>query len=361
MSPQTINRHSRASARFRHSRAGGNPVRNNSGTHHQQRHPRPAFTLIELVLVLAIIGILASALLGALYSTQEAARAQRTKVTIAKLDSAIRAQWDTYRTRRVAINRGTAEGARAFAARQLQARWDLQRAEMPDRFEDIRDDPAGANNPMTLAYKDAIDGFRIAQNARKGTSLDFASYLSAIIATNKSSECLYLTITVGMNPMDEIKFIEAEIGDTDDDGMPEFIDGYGEPINFLRWAPGFISDIQKPNPELWPDPFDPLGVGRQVTGGPTPEISPPNNPPSTSYGYLMYPLIYSAGPDGAGALMLLGSVDTSVPENQALLKNPYSFYDFNGNPYQRGALNPGDTTEGGGPYDNIHNHLLGTR
>ncbi len=39
-------------------------------------------------------------------------------------------------------------------------------------------------------------------------------------------------------------FGENSIGDTDGDGAPEFVDGWGHPINFLRWAPGFESQIQ---------------------------------------------------------------------------------------------------------------------
>ncbi len=39
-------------------------------------------------------------------------------------------------------------------------------------------------------------------------------------------------------------FKESEIGDTDGDGAPEFLDGWKHPISFLRWAPGFDSQIQ---------------------------------------------------------------------------------------------------------------------
>ena len=35
------------------------------------------------------------------------------------------------------------------------------------------------------------------------------------------------------------QFSQSEIGDTDHNGYPEFLDGWGKPIFFLRWAPGF--------------------------------------------------------------------------------------------------------------------------
>ncbi len=324
------------------------------------------FTLVELAIVMAIIAMLASALLGALYSSQEKARADRTKATIAKLDSVIRSHWETYRTRRVNVARGNSEAARPFAARQLQARWDLQRAELPDRYDDICTpsgsslnpvDPGGLNSSLQAAYIEAIAAMGVAHGESNA-----ANYLSTTIrATNQSAECLYLVVTVGMVPEDEIKFLDTEIGDTDNDGMPEFIDGYGEPINFLRWAPGFISDIQGPDPVRWPDPLDPLGVGRTVPGGQPALLQPAGSPPDNTYGFLLYPLIYSRGPDGAGALMLLGQVDTSDPQVALAMRNPYSFYDYNGNPYQRGAYNAEEAAEGGGMDDNIHNHLLGSR
>ena len=39
-------------------------------------------------------------------------------------------------------------------------------------------------------------------------------------------------------------FTEGEIGDVDNDGMPEILDPWGVPIYFLRWAPGFRGDLQ---------------------------------------------------------------------------------------------------------------------
>ena len=39
------------------------------------------------------------------------------------------------------------------------------------------------------------------------------------------------------------------IGDTDDDGAPEFLDGWGRPIEFIRWPTGFAerSDLMSGN------------------------------------------------------------------------------------------------------------------
>jgi len=306
-----------------------------------------AFTLIELLVVLAIIGILASILLGALYASQEKARADQTRKTITKLDALIRAHWDTYRTRRVALTRGNTESTRAFAARQLRERWALQRAEMPDRYSDIYDIPTV--NALRLAYVDAIDFY----NQLYDSSMSASDYLELIKESNQSAECLFLTITVGLNGLDEVQFTESEIGDTDNDGMPEFLDGYGQPINFLRWAAGFESELQPRNPETSPDPLDPLGVGRKLNGQ-SAIVTPTGGGGDDDYGFKLYPLIYSVGPDGEGAIMLLGMVSGD---------NPYNFYlyDGDGKDYQLGSPMPDGPNLEGGWFDNTFNHYLGGR
>lgn len=312
------------------------------------RRTSRAFTLVELLIVLAIIAILASLVLGALYASQEKAKAEQTRRTIAKLDSIIRARWDTYRTRRVNIApRDKNENFRTYARTQLLARWALQRGDLPDRYSDIFNP-----NPSTLAdaYKEAIQYFRDLYNVQNDPDVSLNDYLELIDDENQSAECLYLIVTVGLNPGDLVQFSESEVGDTDGDGMPEFLDGYGQPISFLRWAPGFESDLQPRNPRTSPDPLDPLGVARNV--GKSPLVKPSNGSPDPDdFGFKLYPLIFSPGPDGENGILLLGeSVGT----------NPYEFYEYKSYGYfQRGAPVPESELGEGGRFDNIYNHYLG--
>ena len=53
--------------------------------------------------------------------------------------------------------------------------------------------------------------------------------------------------------------------DTDGDGMKEILDAWGNPIEFLRWAPGLRSLIQDGDP-AHADPFDPRGVYSDLDG-----------------------------------------------------------------------------------------------
>ena len=59
------------------------------------------------------------------------------------------------------------------------------------------------------------------------------------------AECLYLIVTLAGGEDARTQFSADEVGDTDGNGLYEFIDGWGRPIYFLRWAPGFNdSDLQ---------------------------------------------------------------------------------------------------------------------
>ena len=89
-------------------------------------------------------------------------------------------------------------------------------------------------------------------------------------ADYEDAECLYLILNTGLTD-DTVagELINPEnVGDADADGMPEFQDAWGRPIRFIRWAPGFISDLQPYDLVNSPtdphftaknhDPFDPL-------------------------------------------------------------------------------------------------------
>jgi prepilin-type N-terminal cleavage/methylation domain-containing protein len=59
---------------------------------HSAIWPRPAFTLMELLVVMMIMTLLAGLALSAMAGATEAAREQRTRAIIAKIDQLIMAQ-----------------------------------------------------------------------------------------------------------------------------------------------------------------------------------------------------------------------------------------------------------------------------
>ena len=79
------------------------------------------------------------------------------------------------------------------------------------------------------------------------------------------------------------------MGDIDNDRAPEFWDGWGRPIGFLRWAAGYSSAIQSQDASLNPDAMDPYNVSTKSAY--------PSSVNQTDYG--LTPLIFSSGPNGA--------------------------------------------------------------
>jgi prepilin-type N-terminal cleavage/methylation domain-containing protein len=65
------------------------------------------------------------------------------------------------------------------------------------------------------------------------------------------SEMLYALLVEGLSPLgsflDRDEFTDREVQDTDDDGMPEFVDAWGKPLQFYRWPIHYtsINDTQK--------------------------------------------------------------------------------------------------------------------
>jgi hypothetical protein len=239
--------------------------------------------------------------------------------------------------------------------------------ELPDRYKDLEFTPTINVSSQRTAYNRKIEVMRQRFNAKNGTSDNFSQYLTRIQTNNQSSECLYLIITVGLDADDRAVFKNRDIGDTDADGMPELLDGWGNPIEFIRWAPGFVSDLQPLNPTTGlPDPldnhdaFDPLKL---QTSLPSPKNQPPlasgeTAPPA--WGFNLVPLLVSPGPDGNSGYGLYFLFDPATDATTLSKENdPYSRYKDSTNTYRwRGEV---DLSNGVVNEDNIHNHLIGTR
>lgn len=318
---------------------------------------RPGFTLVELLLVITIIGILASLALGALWHAETRARTARTQALVNKLHAQIMLRWESYRTRRLPIDlqrlavqrlqrppyncsqqdavsivyRGHDTNGNPFPYRRVLAEtrlWalrELMRMELPQTFEEIAiGSLQGLPVPsVTWAYRNRL--------------------LSAPQATPKyqGAECLYMIITLGMDTsLGGERFSARDVGDKDGDGLPEFHDAWGEPISFLRWAPGFVSELQ-------PLPRDPIGDHDPFDPH---KVDPPpgdNGPPR---GYRLLPLVYSSGPDE------LDEINTDIQLLPSQQSQPEK--DGPNDPYVRDVNNGkqrGQPLEPGWQ-DNIHSH-----
>jgi prepilin-type N-terminal cleavage/methylation domain-containing protein len=327
---------------------------------------RRGFTLIELGVVVAIIGVLISLVLVASAEGVQRARVRATQATITKLDAGVTERLDSILNMRVepngahqymaAVYPGTTAGPWGLpseARAQVIAQHDLVKSELPDVFVINAGDPWYPLNFAGLAYPDPTvgatsanrDAFLLPLGHFVGGTLTFgnegyqvgsihpttsapinlgpganwiipatinnppvqtvntrlnstgiygASYtarasfnqllgvsprgydmvdndgnqfideltpaetgmsageITAILTrlsnhqhTTARSEVLYALLIGGQGPMGAIftteDFGPTEIGDTDDDGLPEFLDAWGKPLQFYRWPIHFSS------------------------------------------------------------------------------------------------------------------------
>lgn len=324
---------------------------------------RRAFTLVELLIVIAIVALMASLSLAGLWRATTLAKVRHTQALIAKLHDRVMARWAELRDRRLPIDPATAfqnaYGVAPTNARHLQigrvlAKRELIRLELPQRWQDIIDNTVILPPNYTTSIRE--------------------SYRANAVPTPpgndafEGSECLYLIVTVGQDDDPSLveQFSRDDVGDVDGDGNPEFIDAWGRPIQFLRWAPGFlidplslrnISDVQRPidatdlvnNPPKGGDAMNPWRVNVDAPA----QVGPRYDPDLT-------PLVYSAGPDGVFDIWH----GMSLYANTAELNDPYftstaaaSLNMQAGQPMTPLTSSPGEV----GYVDNIHNHAQGAR
>ncbi len=320
--------------------------RNPAFIHKRNGAIRNGVTLIELLVTMAIIAILSTVIVGASTSAIEAARRARTKTMIVKLHTLLMERYESYQTRRVDVNTSNMSGQQAADVRLLGVR-ELMKLEMPDRWSDVIADSVPDANPLFVGVipPTVLGSLPSLTSAYRRRYFNLRTNDGIRIRSNQGAECLYMIIMLATGDGEaRTLFGQQDIGDTDGDGAPEFLDGWGNSIQFIRWPAGFVdeSELMSGDADADHDPFDPFRRDQEGTGSSSFELS--DNKPA----YRLVPLLYSRGSDGETDLV----VDTGA----VVELDPYAAK--YGTPNTQLGTVRDTENDGEGWHDNIHNHLL---
>ena len=261
---------------------------------------RRAFTLIEILVVLTIIGIMVTMMGAVITNTMKKAREAATISLIQKieglLDERIKGfdrmiksrDFQRYiETRKKTLERGEDINGNSvldpgedtngnavldrgiygvsFDVIEAVTRKDFMRQNFPQRYEDmtpltttglLANVPTAILTDPTLVPEDTnVNGV-----LNPGEDLNGNGKLDGYIhykhlnppppllpRETESAALLYFAITrmqiFGVPPVGESEFSTSEVRDTDGDGLLEFIDGWGRPLRFYRWP----TRLLKPN------------------------------------------------------------------------------------------------------------------
>ncbi len=263
---------------------------NDSFTGSAFRAVRRGFTLTELLLVIIIVAILAAMTMTVQRSAVETTRRERTAAPIRKIDAALTSAYEKYQYRKPDVGSyidqienaliesyarsGTDfKGLPQTEQKRIVYNWVLDRIrrtwiewcetrfiysdedapsidnqfapyilrtitlrellllDFPDCFDEVEYEPRMNDSPVHLTYQRYLETLR--QTAETAPDGDISADLLYLIVMNTSPE------TRGT-------FLERETADTNGNGIPEFVDGWGNPIRFIRWAPALPESNRQP-------------------------------------------------------------------------------------------------------------------
>ena len=250
----------------------------------QSPNNRRAFTLLELLMVVAIIGLMMSMSVVVMLGFMDQAEEEATSATIQKINRLLEQRVEAFdrafkgarkdtasRNMRILLadpDRNGNQGDGIFGVKdavvEILAKKALYRFEFPQRFEELLlfGDPAISvpGLPQSIYLAISAPAARVKLGLPDTTPLTDPAIVAEVATTfaasvsapaTESSELLYFALiksgSYGSSSVDSDRFTENEIRDTDEDGLPEFIDAWGQPLRFYRW-PTRLIDVDPPVP-----------------------------------------------------------------------------------------------------------------
>ncbi len=263
---------------------------------------RAGVTLIELLVVIAIIAVIAAVSIGALMTIPDHARARGTEALVTKINSKLVQRLNQFNSRRDSIRtlntcdlplaNNEPSLARVIALARTMRQdfpelFDLtQTSRTSDTFNNDGDGLTDEPDEIIKADWNPVDISGSALPEQLGIELPSAAvghrkYIERIFADSSlrpggasfasmhrpettRAECLFMIVT--SDGADTAEFAPNEIADTDNDGIPEFVDKWGTPIQFFLWPTQYTSARQKPGAESNPDDPNQLLTENRTAG-----------------------------------------------------------------------------------------------
>jgi prepilin-type N-terminal cleavage/methylation domain-containing protein len=246
---------------------------------------RRAFTLVELLVTLTLVLLLMGLVLSAVRAAQTSQKTSATRQLIDKLNTILMQQFQSYESKAVDPIVLPAAISDLAQARAWYIRRNLITGDMPDRWTDVAAIASGTTAAYVHSVTSTVTTFPITSAQRSYRSIWNAAVAAGRTPSNTyaGAECLFMIVMRGgvADCLDCGELRAANVGDKDDDGMPEFLDAWGNPIGFILWPAALELPIGTP-----------FFSGARVLDEPFTL----NKSPRPSLG--MRPLIYSAGADG---------------------------------------------------------------
>jgi type II secretory pathway pseudopilin PulG len=310
---------------------------------HPRAVRRPAFTLVEILVVIGIILLLMALSIAAVMKVKQARERKLTQSSINSLYTAFNSHWnatiDTAKQQTGNYGPGSAvyqmAGQDINRARVIWIKMCLAQ-QFPARYSEALA-PCGGNIAAEASYGKILS-----------TKTNPNYNPSKTNPATESAACLLMALTArdrrGVNVSKDY-LGSLQMQDTDGDGIPEIVDNYGNPIVFVRWPLPTDTTQSDGNylminswdatyaTEKFHDSQDPIGTlqAPNWTGSATYQsaVHPLSAPYPSLY---VVPVIISAGPDGVlGLNWTPGSLDigvnaatTNASNDPAYLDNIYS-------------------------------------
>ena len=307
---------------------------------------RRAFTLVEILVSIVIMGIIGSMVAIALSGAQRQAQQTRARAYIDRLNLVMLQLYEEAALQNVGMP-SSVWTAETTNQSQLIWRRDWLRATLPDCRADVDAGSGRAGSPSvfsvpvlegdgtlnslaplqrnlaSLQYRERV---RRTYEVLTGASVTWDAAYATWTDEHASAECLYLifaTKTFNGTPLiDQLR--SRDIADTDDDGMPEIVDPWGEPVRWMRWPVGFylknrwvenetvasqwptVGELRETVARLGEDPIDILrGDPRHAIADNTDAATDTIDPNAVNANieidkltFFVRPLVVSAGADG---------------------------------------------------------------